>query len=213
MAERFRQERKRLGMGAVDVAYHCGVSSATVFNWEAGSARIPLSAPCALKKHGFDVDRITSGEEGAFVTVDMYPISQGTLRIPEHLLKRHAVYQNTGLVFHLLSQFEDTMPAGQLCLMRRVPSTAEGVRKQGGIFLLRDVRKEKEILCRLENRSKSRIRIEVGGSGATIAASRLFGTAKILGEYVCGLGFRPLSDAGKNKNLLDFQAFVSRMSR
>ena len=89
LAERFRSERKRLNMSAVSAAHYCGVATSTVFNWEAGKARIPLAALAILWRRGFDVEGLVQTPMRQ-IPLPIHRSDGKTLKVSERLLKRSA---------------------------------------------------------------------------------------------------------------------------
>jgi transcriptional regulator with XRE-family HTH domain len=61
VAERFREERQRLGLSHEETGTACAVSGRSVISWEQG-VKIPSHALAMLSGKGFDVTFILTGE-------------------------------------------------------------------------------------------------------------------------------------------------------
>ena len=193
LGKRFRAERKRLSLSSVAVAHICGTTESTVFNWEAGRARIPLSAAEKLWMHGFDPDRLVSG---SVQTVVVRSINGAGLKVPEHLLKRYSLDPSRAVVFHNRSRFDNLLPLGVLCLLAAWVDW-EDVRETPAIALFRHLATKKLFLCHVSGRQKKSARLWLGKLGATIQVDRLLGVCQPEGTYCCGIGNRPVEQAGE----------------
>ena len=201
LAERFRSERKRLNMSAVSVAHYCNVATSTVFNWEAGKARIPLAALAVLWRHGFDLEGLVKTQMRE-IPLPIHPRDQGkTFSVPEHLLHRHQVYPETGFVLHCQSQIGDVIPAGQLCLMQWCPTDADVLSEIDGLVMLQDKQGGSEALCHMRSTSKGRVQISLEKLSFSTGAKAFLAKCEIVGEYCCQLGFRPLKQPDQSRNM------------
>ena len=189
LGKRFRQERLRLGLTPENIAHHCGASVSSVFGWEAGRNRIPLSAAASLSLQGFDIERIIDGG-GQTVRIDAYQTNDKakkapTMPVPAHLLKRHRLTERTSFIYHNPADGADVASPGDLLLMAWLPEDdAEVLVDRPRIVLMRPKRKGgKEALCKLSPIQKGKARLTIGSVSGIAGVAKLLDSCWVDGAY------------------------------
>ncbi len=189
---RFRAERKRLRLTTVDVAHACGTTESTVFNWEAGRARIPLHTMERLWGLGFNSERVIAGPAKLVSVRDVFGINQP---VPDHLLRRHCLEPATAVVFHNPRRAADLMPEGEIVLLAAWVDFEE-IAAKPAIVLFRDIRSDSHFLVRVSAKGKRAVLLSVGETEGRIATRDLMDRCEPTGTYCRRLGNKPAQPDG-----------------
>lgn len=197
LAQRFRSERERLNLMTANIAHFCGVSVSSVFAWEAGRSRIPLSAAASLWEHGFDVEVIVAGS----VKMEAVPIlsesenysdASAEYLVPSYILSRSGVTARTAFVYHNRFFFQDIASSGDLLLMAWLAEGDEQeILREDRIFLFRPKATDMlEFLCKIRKARNGRLKIEVNGVSKTVSVKTMFRLGCPIGQHCYRVGNR-----------------------
>ena len=212
LAERFRNERKRLNMSAVSAAHYCGVATSTVFNWEAGKARIPLAALAILWRRGFDVEGLVQTPMRQ-IPLPVHHSDGKTLEVSERLLRRYCAHPESSFVLQCPSPVGSEIPAGQLCLMQWCASDPEVLAEIDGLVLIQlRHKRNSEVMCHLRPAGKGRIRISLNELNLTIGAKAFLAKCEVVGEYLCRVGFEPFTSPAQERNMRHFAMLIEEIN-
>ena len=212
LAENFRKERLRLGLSTADVAHFCCVSASSIFGWEAGRSKIPLSALANLWEHGFSPEAIVGG------AISMQPIrvlcegedlesAQSECFVPMHMLFRHRVNSKNAFAYQNKAFAQDIAAPGDLMLMGALNNDYVKDLDSETFILFRPRNTSlNEFLCRVKPAGKGRVHLHAGGKASTVALRPMLESGEAIGEYCYRLGFRQF-------NLASSMSHAQRLSK
>lgn len=213
LARRFRAERKRVGLSATSVAHHCGVTESTVFNWEAGRARVPLSAIARLWRYGFDAEELVkSGIERA--SVSMWPVGASpTISVPAHLLRRHRLSEVAAFVYHNRAEAAEVAALGDLLVMGAMADEDMDILEEIDRTLLLEPREGggDAFLCRVSRSRSRRVKLELGEESGFVNAGLLLQHCSPLGDLAFRLGHQGPFDQEPVAHTERLAAFLRRI--
>ena len=215
LAQRFREERLRLNMSPENVAHYCKVSVSSVFSWEAGRSRIPLSAAANLWEHGFNIEHIISGNDHS-EKVKVYQLSQelsetsNTINVPQHLLRRYGLSLSVASVFHNSAEAEDLAAPGDMILMSWLPEDDDAILSEMpmAVQLRPNADQSAEFLCRITPMQKGKVKVGLGDFSKTVKVSKLLQKCSAVGKFCqrlfCSHLHSGVSNIPHSKRLKDF---------
>ena len=192
---RFKSERERLGLSTAMVGGLCGVSETTVFNWEAGRSRIPLSVLEALWDHGLDPDRLIQSKAGLVALPSRLDDRKLVHKIPQYLLARYGVGRELAFVFHNGSRAANLLPEGELCLMQGFLSSELALQKVDGIVLAKQNKSNSEFICTMKAKLDGEVSLQLGDACCLAPARKVSVECTLLGLFVCRIGNLPAPES------------------
>lgn len=191
LAWRFKAERKRLGLTRRRIADQCGVTEATVFNWEHSGVRIPLMALDRLLPLGFDPDDVLSPVAGTerVAVMDAHGTTGDTVPIPSHVARKVDL-SPSDLFVHWNASDE---PAGDLPplapgLFRLLFDDVETIKEVEGLFLLKARRKGRPFACQIRPADARRVEASIGQEKVVVAPNQLWRACVPLGMLLRVMG-------------------------
>lgn len=194
LADRFRKERQRLNLSFADVAHYCGVSVSSVFNWDAGRAKIPLSAAQSLWEYGFDVEAVVKGTEQPVEiprVADGQDLDEpsGIRVVPRHMLLRHGASQQTAFAYLNLPFSDEFAKPGEVLVMKRASNeTVPDIAGESVLLFRPDNPGNREFLCEVRPAGRGKIRVRNGKSAYSCGTRTFLGKGNALGVFLYRLG-------------------------
>ena len=223
LASRFRAERLKLGLSTSDVAHYCGVSASSVFSWEAGRSRIPLSVAASLWEHGFDAETVVAGKV-KFRAVPVYgesvipDASNADCFVPEHILQRHNLKPGSGEFAILNNAISENIASPcDLLLMSPFSKTADQYDgTEIAVLFKPGDPKFDEFLCKIKSSGRGRIRLESGNVSGIGKTQSIFDECVFIGKFHCRIGIRQpkkVSSITHSQRLNAFLRYAQKHSR
>ena len=215
LAVRFRNERLRLGLSTADVAHYCGVSTSSVFGWEAGRSKIPMFAATYLWNLGFDTESVVGGKEN-LQSVRLLREGEDLAKsnteyfVPEHIVLRHRYSYTSAFVYHNQAFFDGIVASGDLLLMGILGNehVQELVDETVVLFRPNDTNLD-EFLCKMRTAGRGRLHLEAGDITATVRMQTMLDKGNAIGEYCCRVGTRLVEKVSKKTHMQRFNAFLN----
>lgn len=212
LAGRFRAERERLDMSTADVAHFCGVSVSSVFNWEAGRARIPLSAIANLWEFGFDPENLVSD---AVETVDVPFWPTGRIpkaEVPKHLIHRHLLTGYATFVYHNQAEAAGIAAPGDLLVMGAMPERDPVSLEEESRIMLLDPSGGKggEFLCKVSRSRPRKVRLELEEEWGFANTAELLRHCEVRGWLAFRLGYHRPFDPSRETHTDRMCSFLKR---
>ena len=217
ISERFRRERQRLRISTTDVAHYCGMSVSSVFSWEAGRSRIPLSAVACLWEHGFDVERLVEGT-GIQQAVPLlsegeeYKKAQAEYFVPMHMIQRHQYTPSSVFAYHNRAYAENISAPGDLILMGMLENQDVGDINKETIVLFRPNRSGlHEFFCMIRTAGRGRLHVKVSDIVSTVATKTMLTQGNIIAEFCYRIGYRHSETAAPETHSQRLSAFTKHI--
>ena len=69
-----------------------------------------------------------------------------------------------------------------------------------------------EVMCHLRPAGKGRIRISLNELNLTIGAKAFLAKCEVIGEYLCRVGFEPLTSPAQERNMRQFAKLIEEIN-